>query len=388
MPFALLLALSAANFVVGFGAFVVIGLVEPIATSYTTSPSVAGGTMTAYAIAYAIGSPLAVSLSGAMPRRLTLTFGMALFALGSLASALAPTMPLLFAARVVAAIGAGLFTPSAAAVAVALSPPDQRAKALSTVFAGLTIAQVAGVPAGTWLGYAYGPAATFALVTALALAATAIVFIMTPKEVRLAPTSLGALFGVLKTPHLMLAVTYSMTFLAAIYVVYTYLGPLLTALYGLDRDAKTVMFLIYGSAAVLGNFVGAWSVGRFGAGRTLLFLAVVQVVMLYLVPELTPGPTITAILLFVWALAGWSFLTPQQTRLVAIGPTQVQSLFALNASCIYAAAAIGSAIGGATIRTGGYDWLGIIAALMGVLAIGHFLASERLNRTQTGRAIG
>jgi MFS transporter, DHA1 family, inner membrane transport protein len=378
MPFSFLLVLSAANFVIGFGAFVVIGLVEPIAGRYDISPALAGNTLTAYAIAYAIGSPLAIALTGRLKRRVVLGIGMGLFALGSLASAFAPSIEFLFAARVVTALGGGLFTPAAAAVGAALSAPDQRARTLSTIFAGLTIAQVVGVPAGTWMGYVYGPQPTFIAAAVLALIAAFAVVAVVPRETVLAPTSLAALGRVLTTPHLITAVTFSATFLAAIYVVYTYLGPLLTHLYGLDRDAKSILFLIYGSAAVLGNFLGGWATSRFGTGRTLLALTIFQVAMLYLVPNIAFGVAITAALLFVWALSGWSFMTPQQTRLVSIDPSQVQPLFALNASCIYIALAIGSAIGSATINRLGYDWLGLVAALFGLLAIVHLLVSDKL----------
>jgi MFS transporter, DHA1 family, inner membrane transport protein len=386
MPRSLLLLLSAANFVIGFGAFVVIGLVEPIALRYGVSPALAGNTMTAYAVAYALGSPVAIALTGRLPRRNVLGLGMALFTLGSLFSALAPSIETLFAARVLAAFGAGLFTPAAAAVGAALVPPEKRAQTLSTIFAGLTIAQVVGVPAGTWLGYTFGPSPAFAVATGLSLMAAVAVLLVVPKDVTLAPTSLAALGRVLRTPHLIVAISFTATFLASIYVVYTYLGPLLTHLYGLEKGAKSIMFLIYGSAAVLGNFVGGWSTNRFGTGRTLLFLCIIHLLLLYLVPNVGFGVVPTAALLFLWALTGWSFLTPQQTRLVSIDSTQVQPLFALNASCVYVAAAVGSAIGSATINRLGYEHLGLVATLVGVLAIGHLILSDRLVATKRGQS--
>jgi MFS transporter, DHA1 family, inner membrane transport protein len=381
-----LLVLSAANFVIGFGAFVVIGLVEPIAEAYKVSPAFAGNAMTAYAIAYAIGSPIAVSLTGKLARHIVLGAGIALFCLGSLASAFAPTLEWLFAARVIAALGAGLFTPSAAAVGAALASPEKRAQTLATIFAGLTIAQVVGVPAGTWLGYTYGPGRTFMVVAALALIAALAVIAIVPRDVKINPTSLSALGKVLRTPHLIMAVSFTATFLMSVYVLYTYLGPLLTEMYGLDKNAKTLMFLIFGSAAVLGNFLGSWGVGRIGSSKTLMMLSIVHAVLLFLVPNVVMGVVITALLLFVWSLAGWSFMTPQQTRLVAIDPTQIQPLFALNASCIYFAAAIGSAIGSVTINNLGFGWLGLVAALAGLLAVAHLWLSDRMVKVQKGAA--
>jgi MFS transporter, DHA1 family, inner membrane transport protein len=378
MPASFLFVLSAANFVIGFGAFVVIGLVEPIAQRYGVSAALAGNTMTAYALAYAIGSPVGIALTGRLPRRTVLALGMALFGIGSLASAFAPSVEMLFSSRIIVAFGGGLFTPAAAAVGAALVAPEKRAQTLSTIFAGLTIAQVVGVPAGTWLGYSYGPQSTFLAVAALSALAVIAVLRTVPADVKLAPTSLAALGKVLSTPHLMLAVTFTASFLASIYVVYTYLGPLLTEMYGLGKDAKSALFLIYGSAAVIGNFVGGWSTARFGSSHTLMLLAILQVALLYLVPNIALGVAFTAALLFVWSVAGWSFMIPQQTRLMSIEPAQVQPLFALNASCIYGAAAIGSAIGSQTIQHLGYGWLGLVAALTALLAIAHLWYSDRL----------
>ena len=378
MSFIFLVIAAAANFAVGFGAFVVIGLVEPIATQYGVSSTTAGVTMTAYAVAYAIGSPLLVALSGRLNRKTVVVSGMALFAFGSFCSAVAPTFPLLLASRVVAALGAGLFTPTTAAVGAALATPEKRGQVLSTLFSGVTIAQVLGVPAGTWLGYSYGPSIAFQIAGALGLFAVLALWIVVPRNIAIAPISLKALSKVLRTPHLMLAVTFTASFLSAIYVVYVYFGPLLTHLYGLDKNAKTVLFLVYGSAAVLGNYVGGLGASRIGPSRTLMILCAMQVLCLYLVPNLALGVGVTAALSFVWAVCGWSFLAPQQMRLIAIDQQQVQALFALNASCIYAAAALGSWIGSQTIRLGGFEWLGIVAAAMGVISIAHLVLSDRL----------
>src|SRR4051812_24020759 len=110
--------LSAGNFVIGLGAFVVIGLVSPVARTYGVTPDAAGQVMTWYAIGYCVGSPLATALTGAAPRRLVLTGGLLLFALGPAFGALAPSLFMLDLSRLLVAVGAGLYTPGAAAVTV------------------------------------------------------------------------------------------------------------------------------------------------------------------------------------------------------------------------------------------------------------------------------
>ena len=126
-----------------------IGLISPIADKFRVTPDQAGSVLTYYAIAYALGAPLVTALTGKVSRRLALAGGLLLFGLGAAGSAIASSIAEFQISRVVVALGAGLFTPGAAAVAVTLSRPENRARALSVVFAGLTLAQVFGVPLGS-----------------------------------------------------------------------------------------------------------------------------------------------------------------------------------------------------------------------------------------------
>jgi DHA1 family inner membrane transport protein len=195
--------LSAGNFVIGVGAFVVIGLISPIASTFGTTPEHAGLAMTYYAIAYAFGAPVITAVTGKAPRRLVLAGGLTLFGIGSIGSALAPSLGTFQASRILVALGAGLFTPGTAAVAVTLSEPRNRARALSVVFAGLTLAQVFGVPLGSWAGYTFGIPTIFGAVAVLALIAAALVFAITPAALPFEAASLSGLGEMLLTPRLM-----------------------------------------------------------------------------------------------------------------------------------------------------------------------------------------
>ncbi|MEM7268134.1 MAG: MFS transporter, partial [Pseudomonadota bacterium] len=146
-------SLAAANFAVGIGGFVTVGVLTPMGEAFGISAAEAGLVMTIYAVAYAIGSPLAVAATGGIARKNVLSLGLTLFGLGSAATALAPTIEVLWIARIITAVGAGLITPVAAGVAAASSTDETRGKAMASVFLGITLAQVVGVPSGAWLGY-------------------------------------------------------------------------------------------------------------------------------------------------------------------------------------------------------------------------------------------
>jgi predicted MFS family arabinose efflux permease len=151
------------------GAFVVVGGLNPLASDLALTPGQAGAFLTVYAISYAILSPLLVSLTGTIGRRRVLVAGFALFSLSNLFAALAPDATWLYVTRILAAAGAGLTTPVSAAVVAALAPPEARSKALAGVFFGLTLAQVIGVPAGSFIAYTFGWRAAFWTVVVLGL---------------------------------------------------------------------------------------------------------------------------------------------------------------------------------------------------------------------------
>lgn len=370
--------LSAGNFVIGLGAFVVIGLISPIADTFRVTPDRAGLVLTYYAIAYALGAPLVTALTGKVSRRSALTGGLVLFGLGAAGSAMAGSIVEFQVSRVVVALGAGLFTPGAAALAVTLSKPENRARALSVVFAGLTLAQVFGVPLGSWAGYTFGIADTFWVIAGLALVAAALVFVSTPATLPFQATSLSVLGKTLLTPRLILPVMYSTTFMTAIYVVYTYLGPLVEARYGFGRDGVAAYFVLFGVAAVFGNFIGGYSADRLGPSRTLIVLCLAQMVLLPTIVIAPVGAVTLGVIVVIWSLSGWSYMTPQQSRIVATAPERAPALLSLNASAILLGVALGSAIGGQVLTHGGWPMVAATSAVIAMCGIAHLVLSDRL----------
>lgn len=371
--------LSASNFVIGMGAFVVIGLLNPIADDFALSTSQAGWIMTSYALAYAVASPVLVSLTGKIGRRRVLTFGLGLFALAALASAIAPNAWSLNAARVLASFGAGMFTPVAAAVGAGLSAPERRGRALAAVFFGLTLAQVLGVPVGSFVAYTFGWRMAFLIVVALAIPCLFLIWTRIPAGLKFQSVTLRDLGATLKNGPIMLAVLFTTTFLGAIYVVYTYLAPLLTQQMGYGRDGITLLLLIFGLGAVAGNIAGGWLADRLGPFRTLLGLSLAQAALLPVHSALPLPDTMLLIYAFFWSTCGWSFMASQQVRLIALAAEQTPVVLALNAAAIYVGAAVGSALGGIVLDGFGISALGSAAGLFALLAAGHILISRRLS---------
>lgn len=362
--------LALANFAVGMGAFVVIGLLSPVATDLGISRAQAASLLTSYAIVYAIGSPLLVALTGGLEQRLALTLGMAVFGGGALAAALSSGLTAVLAARCVMALGAGLVTPVAATVGVALAGAAQRGRALAVVFGGLTLAQALGVPLGAWIGYAYGWRLAFGLVAVLAAVSAAALALSLPRGVQVAVASLASLKAVLTSLTQSVAVSFTALFIGGLYVLYTFLAALVEARYQLGRDGVTVMLGVFGVGAVVGNSVGGLLTDRIGPQRTLLLLCTAQLLLLPALSLLPLNLWAFGALVGFWSVCCWSFMVPQQARLALLAPERIPVLFALNAAAIYVGSSAGSALGGLTLRTLGFDGLGPIGALLALLALG------------------
>ena len=371
--------LSAANFVIGMGAFVVIGLLDPLADDLAMTTSEAGWVMTTYALSYALLSPILVSMTGTLGRRRVIATGLALFTLAQLVMALAPDTAWVFSARVLAAAGAGIVTPVAAAVAAGVSAPENRAKALSIVFIGLTLAQVLGVPVGSFIAYTYGWRVAFGIVVLLALPCLWLIWTRVPKGLSFQPVTLADLKRILRNGPIMLAVLFTASFLAAIWVVYTYLAPLLTEIMGWGRDGITLALLVFGIGAVVGNGLGGILADRIGPARTLALLATTQIFWLSLYSYMPFPAWLMLTFIFLQAVCGWSFMAGQQARLVGLAPESAPVVLSLNAAAIYIGAALGSAIGGVVIDTAGLDSLGRVASALAVLALLHILISARVS---------
>ncbi|TIM24154.1 MAG: MFS transporter, partial [Mesorhizobium sp.] len=237
MPLALY-ALAAGAFGIGVTEFVIMGLLLDVSADLGVSISAAGQLISGYALGVVIGAPLLTIATGRWPRKTVLLALMAVFTLGNLACALAPDYWTLMAARVLTAFAHGTFFGVGAVVATGLVAPNRKASAIALMFTGLTIANILGVPFGTWLGQAFGWRATFWAVTLVGIVAFAIILLLVPRS----PAALEksdlrgdlALFG--RAPVLL---GFAVTVLgyAGVFAVFTYIAPLLTEITGFAEAA-------------------------------------------------------------------------------------------------------------------------------------------------------
>lgn len=377
-PVLSLLALG--NFVVGMGVFVVIGIVSPIAEALAVSKADAGIIITSYAIAYALLSPIGAALTGRLPRRTVLAGSLGLFCVGTLLSAVSTTLTMLALSRLIVALGAALYTPLSAGVAVAIAPAEERGRALAKVFAGMTMAQVVGVPVGAWMAYRYGWHAPFFVVAALAALCALVLLRFIPRNIHVPAGNVASIVSALGNLKLMVAVTFTATLMASVYIVFTFFGPIIEASTGAEAGLLPVYFMLFGLGAVGGNFIGGYLSDRFGPLKTLVLVCLAHMAMLPLFAVMPWNPWLLAVIVMLWSSFAWCFMPPQQSRLVTIAPNAPALALALNAAMIYAGIALGSAVGAGLLDWKGLSILGLAAGVSAAIALLHLLVSDRMAR--------
>ncbi len=375
---ALLILLSVGMLIVGFGAFGVLGVITPMSRDLALTPVGAGWIVSAYALAYAIGSPLGASLTGRLDRRTVLIIGMGLIAAGALLTAAASNAVVLYAGRIVLACGAGLYSPAAAGVAMMAVPPEQRGRALASVYAGLTVSQVIGIPAASSIGFTIGWPWLFIGIAAVALMMAAALWVRVPAKIAVAPATLGDLARAMTDPRLAVAVLVTVTVMGAAWIPYTFLAPIIEEKTGGAPGIVATLLVVYGVGSVAGNALGGYLVDRIGANRTLLIAATGPLPMMAALTFLDWGPWLGGVILFLWALQGWTIGVSQQSRLVGLDPSRMQVLLSLNAACMYVGAAFGSTLAGIAKSLGGTPGIGLAALGLGLVGLAHVALSLRL----------
>ncbi|MGJ7487950.1 MFS transporter [Variovorax sp. LT2P21] len=389
MPIALL-ALTVGAFGIGTTEFVLMGLLQQVADDLHVSIAAAGLLISGYAVGVAIGAPVLTLASRRLPRKTVLLALMAIFTLGNLACALAPSYGWLMAARVVTALAHGTFFGVGAVVATGLVAPERRASAIAIMFTGLTAATILGVPAGAWLGLHHGWRASFWAVAAIGVLAFAVLAVFVPRSKRdgaLPP--LRDELAVLTRPQVLLGLAMTVVGYAGVFAVFTYVQPLLNRLTGFSDGAVSAVLLLFGGGMAIGNLLGGRLADR-GVMRAVLWtlsvLALVLATMQFAISSAVPAIVFFAVL----GVASFATVAPLQMRVLEKASGAGQNLASsLNIAAFNLGNAIGAWVGGVTIERGpGLASLGWVAAAITLVGLGIALWSRALDGRATAMPDG
>jgi DHA1 family inner membrane transport protein len=359
-----LLALAVGAFGIGTTEFSPMGLLPAIAGGLHVSIPSAGMLISAYAIGVMVGAPLMTLALARWPRRSALILLMGIFTLGNLLSAIAPNYTTLLLARLVTSLNHGAFFGLGSVVAANLVPRERQASAIATMFMGLTIANVGGVPVATWLGDAIGWRMSFAATSGLGVLAMASLLAVLPKGEAGRLPNLRSELAVLTRPTVLTALATTVLGAGAMFTLYTYISPALTHITGGSPVFITAMLALIGIGFSIGNIVGGRFADRSLDGSLIGFLVLLIAVMLAF-PTIATSHIGAAVGLLVWGIATFAVVPPLQMRVMRAAAEAPGLASSVNVGAFNLGNALGAAAGGATISAGfGYSAVPIAGAFI------------------------
>jgi DHA1 family inner membrane transport protein len=384
MPVALY-ALTVGAFGIGVTEFVIMGLLLQVSADLGVTIPVAGLLMSGYALGVFVGAPILTIATRSLPRKTTLLVLMAIFTLGNLAAALAPSFAWLMAARIVTALAHGTFFGVGAMVATGLVAPERKASAIALMFTGLTLATLLGVPFGSWLGLAYGWRSTFWAVAGIGLIALAVLAIFVPAaRERVVPGPLAEEFQVLARPQVLLGLAMTVLGFGGIFAVFTYIQPLLVELAGFSEAAVSPILLVFGAGLVVGNLLGGRWADR-NLSPALIGTLVLLTLALFAASFAFHDKIGAVVAAFVLGAAAFATVAPLQMWVLQQAGGAGQGLASsLNIAAFNLGNAFGAWLGGVVISHGpGLAGIAPIAALVPLAALALAWIALTLDRRAT-----
>lgn len=378
-----LMALAVATFGIGTTEFGPMGFLPYIAKDLNTTIPEAGQIVGIYALGVMLSGPIMTLALTRLSKRKALIIAMGIFTIGNLLSALAPNYTMLLIARLITSFNHGVFIGLGAVVAASVVPEERKASAIAMMFMGITIANIGGVPAATWIGqhinwrYAFGIMAIFGVI------AMAVLRCALPKGTPGKVPDIAREVRILGRPGVLLAVATSALGSAAMFTLYTYIAPVLEELTHASKSFVTLSLVLIGTGFTLGNGIGGrladWSID----GATRLILATLALIMLIL-PLLLSSHVGAAAGLFAWGAASFAIVTPLQTRVMQAASEAPGLASSINAGAFNFGNALGATIGGGVISFDlGYSTISITGGLLAIASLFLALSARSTHKLAT-----
>jgi MFS transporter, DHA1 family, inner membrane transport protein len=369
--------LALGQFALVTSVFMLTGLLPAISDHYRVSTAAAGQVIGIFSLSYAVSAPFLAIATARLPRRPLLVGVLLVFCMTNLLAAIAPGFGWLLATRVLAAATDGLYAATATAVAAAIAPAARRGLVLAIVNTGVTLAFVVGVPLGTYVGQTFGWRGTFYMVAAIAAIAAMGLALAMPAAVTPPVASFRSRLAVLRTPGVLPTLGVAMLSYSGLFIIYTFLAPLLASVAGVPASDMRRMLLAFGLATVAGNALGGLAADRWGSSATIAASLIIVAPLLAALPLVATTPASAVALLFAWGVVHYAGLSPLQHRMATLAPKNADVALALNGSAIYLGVAAGSAVGGLALGLVPIAALGILAAIFKLGAFGMLALSNR-----------
>ncbi|MBN3790521.1 MFS transporter [Burkholderia sp. Ac-20353] len=373
MPLALL-ALTISAFAIGTTEFVIVGLIPTIGADLGVSLPSAGLLVSLYALSVAIGAPLLTALTGRVPRKTLLAALMALFTVGNLVAWQAPGYASLIVARILTGLAHGVFFSVGSIIATTLVPKDKAASAIATMFSGMTVAFVAGIPLGTFIGQHFGWRATFLIVALFGLVAFVGAVAFVPRGLpQTPPAPLARQFGVLAQPRLLLVYAMTAVGYGGSLIAFTYMASLLEQIAGFTPSQVSLVLVGYGVSVAFGNVWGGKLADRVGPVKALKQIFVLLAIVLLALTFTVHVKWLAVLTMLAWGAVAFGNVPGLQVYVVKqarhFAPDAVDVASGFNIAAFNLGVAGGSSLGGLIVA---HDGLGHTPWIAAAVTLGAF----------------
>ncbi|MFU1794058.1 MFS transporter [Paenibacillus azoreducens] len=376
-----ILSLTVGAFAIGMTEFVIMGILPNVSKDLGVSISTAGQLITSYALGVAIGAPIMTILTHRLPQKLLLCLLMGLFILGNGIAVIAPNYDVLMGARLLTALCHGTFFGVGAVIASNLVKPHKRAGAVSIMMAGLTIANIIGVPIGTFVGQHLGWRASFAAIMLMGIIALIGIIIFIPRMRQDEPAGIAKQFKALAQPKLIAVLLACAIGNSSLFTVFTYITPLLEQVTGFHEHSVTWILVLFGIGVTAGNIVG----GKLADWK--LMPAVIGIfasicVLLTIFTFTVKSPIGAVITIFLWGAASFAVMPGIQVKIMNMAHEAPALASTTNHSAGNLGNAFGAFCGGWVIDRMGLTSLPWVGAILVSIAFLVCLSIYVLERKQ------
>ena len=375
-----LLALAIGAFAIGTTEFSPMGFLPQIAENLNISIPTAGMLITAYALGVMIGAPFMTLWFGRFPRRKALILAMIIFTIGNILAAIAPNYWGLMAARILTSLNHGGFFGIGSIVATSVVPKDKQASAVATMFMGLTIANIGGVPLATWVGQNIGWRMSFAAIALLGVITMLSLWKALPEDKASQRPDVKAELKVLTRLPVVLALLTTVMSAGAMFTLYTYIAPSLQNITHASPMFITLMLVLIGIGFSIGNHLG----GKFAdlsLTKTLTSFLLLLMVSMLLFPILAQTQIGAALALIVWGAAAFAVVPPLQMRVMSVAHEAPGLASSVNIGAFNLGNALGATAGGAVLSMGmNYAAVSIAGAVLTALGLVLVFIQMKMNK--------
>ncbi|MCA0170930.1 MFS transporter [Bacillus sp. RAR_GA_16] len=361
--------LTIVSFVVGMVELIIGGILDLVAEDLQISLGKTGLLISVFSIVFAVMGPILLSLTAKIERKKLTLLSLVIFLVGNLIAVWSSTFSLLMIARIISAASGSLLVVLCVTMASNIVKKEYRARAIGVVFMGISASLVLGVPIGLMLGNAFGWKAPFLFIIGLTILSMAGVALFMEKIQPKPAIPILSQLKTLKDKRILTAQLTSFLFLTGHLTLYGYLTPFLKTTLGLSGNWVSIVYLIFGVAAVAGGGIGGVASDRFGTKSTILTTILVFAVVMFVIPWSTFSFPLFLMIMVIWSMLSWGITPALQSYLIELAPESSDIQQSLNNSALHLGIALGSSVGAYVIEKYSVEMNATVGGMFILLAL-------------------